>query len=354
MLVGLRPREAAPGALVRHCSWTSSGRSRVEARVARVDAEGETLLVGRDGSSAYAFLGDCVAVDDDEADDGGHLLVRGGTDLSVCGAFDGRCGLWRRRWASRAGLCLDVLEDVPPDDGCDGERTLWPAAFAAAAFLDRGCGAAARQRPGACCFCLEGLRDKTVLELGAGAGLPTLVAALCCGAARATATEQPRAVDFIEANVDANRALLAAARRTRARSAVVEARPLWWGDGAALGACLASAPDLVLACDCTYKAELHAVLLRTIAAALGGPEARRRAEALIFSDKESTPSAEAALRLFVRRARESGLRAEEIDPPGGAHIEGAAPRHTSDAGWRAFTPKTVVLIRLTVAIDSVT
>ena len=63
MLVGLRPREAAPGALVRHCSWTSSGRSRVEARVARVDAEGETLLVGRDGSSAYAFLGDCVAVD---------------------------------------------------------------------------------------------------------------------------------------------------------------------------------------------------------------------------------------------------------------------------------------------------
>ena len=34
----------------------------------------------------------------------------------------------------------------------------------------------------------------------------------------------------------------------------------------------------------------------------------------------------------------------------GAHIEGATPRHTTAAGWRAFTPKTVVLIRLTTAV----
>ena len=92
----------------------------------------------------------------------------------------------------------------------------------------------------------ELVRGKAVLELGAGAGLPGLVAA-AAGAASTTLTDLPEALPLLRANEAAN-----AASCPR-----VVVAPLAWGAHQVD----AFAPDVVVAADVVYKSTLVAPLL---------------------------------------------------------------------------------------------
>lgn len=116
-----------------------------------------------------------------------------------------------------------------------------------------------------------------VLELGAGAGLPSLTAALC-GAAVVVATDYGTAAD--SALVDAlaaNAAALAAARPPADAGASpawcdVDVRPHVWGtDVASLLACVEARLgahrrfDRILLADLLFNRQSHTLLLQTIA-----------------------------------------------------------------------------------------
>ncbi|XP_025904875.1 protein N-lysine methyltransferase METTL21A isoform X2 [Nothoprocta perdicaria] len=114
---------------------------------------------------------------------------------------------------------------------------VWDAAVVLSTFLEAGS---------------IDLRDRHVLELGAGTGLPGIVAALL--GARVTLTDRADALELLEANVRDN-----LPPEALPRAAV---RELAWGQG--LGAFPAGAFDLVLGSDIVYLEETFAALLRTL------------------------------------------------------------------------------------------
>ncbi|XP_025904865.1 protein N-lysine methyltransferase METTL21A isoform X1 [Nothoprocta perdicaria] len=126
---------------------------------------------------------------------------------------------------------------------------VWDAAVVLSTFLEAGS---------------IDLRDRHVLELGAGTGLPGIVAALLGkrgrsprrvpAGARVTLTDRADALELLEANVRDN-----LPPEALPRAAV---RELAWGQG--LGAFPAGAFDLVLGSDIVYLEETFAALLRTL------------------------------------------------------------------------------------------
>ena len=80
--------------------------------------------------------------------------------------------------------------------------------------------------------------------------------------------------------------------------------------------------DLILACDCTYNASLHAPLLQTLVALFAR---QRNAKALIVSDEASTPNAARTLAKFQKACVEHGLVIGEIP----------------DGAWRRRSPQTI-------------
>ncbi|OQS07676.1 hypothetical protein THRCLA_00335 [Thraustotheca clavata] len=87
------------------------------------------------------------------------------------------------------------------------------------------------------------LKPLRVLELGAGLGVPGMVAGLL-GAKRVVITEQPELVPLIRTNI----------RRNIASLSSVEAKILSWGREATTSFCDEMGLfDLVLSCDCVYE-----------------------------------------------------------------------------------------------------
>ncbi|KAM6268392.1 protein N-lysine methyltransferase METTL21A [Porphyrio hochstetteri] len=96
------------------------------------------------------------------------------------------------------------------------------------------------------------LRDRSVIELGAGTGLLGIVATLL--GARATITDRAAALEFLESNVQAN-----LPSELRPRAVVNE---LTWGKD--LGNFPPGAFDFVLGADIVYLEETFAELLQTL------------------------------------------------------------------------------------------
>ena len=256
--------------------WTQSGRVRCRGQVRRRLAD--CVLVQTGTGSRWAFASDCHG-SSTHADDGSVALCRGGEDLRHAGLWEPKAARWRRTVLVR-GTEVHALEDAADDDGCDGLRTLWPAALACTRLLET--------------YVVD-VSNKHVVELGAGCCVPSVSAAVL-GAASVVATEMAASLAQLGENLLAN-----ANTRTAARC-------LDWREP--LPAEVVT--DLVIACDCTYNAALHAPLLQTLVALFAR---RRGAKALIVSDEASTPNARRTLAAFQRACRDHGLVVGEI-PPG--------------------------------------
>ncbi|CAI5734947.1 unnamed protein product [Hyaloperonospora brassicae] len=101
-------------------------------------------------------------------------------------------------------------------------------------------------------------RDKVVLELGCGTGLPSILAGLC-GARKVYLTDRPDAADIrrnAEANITVNNI-----------QSCAEYIPLSWGDMHASDEMLSifQAVHVVLAADCFYRSEDFEKVLATVA-----------------------------------------------------------------------------------------
>ena len=231
--------------------WTPAGRVRCRGKVERRLAD--CVLMKTNNGTAWAFASDCHA-SSTSADDGSIALCRGGEDLGKAGLWEAKAARWRRTVLIN-GCEVHALEDAADDDdGCDGLRTLWPAALACARLLEDG---------------VVDVQNKAILELGAGCCVPAVAAAIL-GASSVVATEMQPSMAQLGENLLAN-------GQTR-----ISARCLDWREP--LPADLIG--DLILACDCTYNASLHAPLLQTLVSLFAR---QRHARALIVSDEASTP-----------------------------------------------------------------
>ena len=198
---------------------------------------------GRFGRTEFVFASHCAPTQGPL--EPGRLLLTGPADLNSPGVWDSSSQRWLRV-LTLAGCAVDVWlwEDQPVEPKDVGELLLWPAALVLTRCLDsqpicgclnrskltspterRGDGSKLSVDRDLRCgdFCLvstrcsndricrswlaELVRGSLVVELGAGAGLPSLAASLG-GAKRVVATEgAPDAVAFLQANMTTNQRL---------------------------------------------------------------------------------------------------------------------------------------------------
>ena len=267
--------------------WAPAGRVRCRGKVERRLAD--CVLIKTSTGTSWQFASDCHA-SSTSADDGSIALCRGGEDLGKAGLWEAKAARWRRTVLIN-GCEVHALEDAADDDdGCDGLRTLWPAALACSRLLEDG---------------VVDVRDKTIVELGAGCCVPAVAAAIL-GASSVVATEMQASMAQLGENLLAN-------GQTR-----INARCLDWREP--LPQDLIG--DLILACDCTYNAALHEPLLQTLVSLFAR---QRHAKALIVSDEASTPNAARTLAKFQKACVEHGLVIGEIP----------------DGAWRRRSPQTI-------------
>jgi predicted nicotinamide N-methyase len=187
---------------------------------------------------------------------------------------------------------------------------------------------------------------RTVLELGAGAGLPSIFAHKVLGAALVVASEQPSCMGYLRQNMAANGYLPAAVSVSAPMvagtqrlcgsddctadgegdgSRLLLLHELDWGTPVRLPASRASrceSPDrseaaellepvrfdLVLGCDVTFNRSLLGILLRSVRLSLRGPDSR----CLLCHDDESVPFTHDILQELTRVAALNGLVVRDV------------------------------------------
>jgi predicted nicotinamide N-methyase len=231
----------------------------------------------------------------------GALLWTGEYDHSIC--------MWKREWvvAAEGTPTLTLFEDTAID-GKDGEHQLWPAGLILARFLESAEWGPAR------------LRGKTVVELGAGAGLGAMTAAAL--GAHAAATEQANVMPYLMACVETNAAVAPC-------SAVV----LDWGAASTgvlkdMTPCMVPA-DVVLVADCTYNSAMYPILLEAMVS-ITGPGST----VILAHDQASVPVRNNMAKQFVHGTAAEYFDAVEIDVP-----------ETLPSRWRSLTVQLYVLTR---------
>ncbi|KAI0049706.1 hypothetical protein FA95DRAFT_1581604 [Auriscalpium vulgare] len=198
---------------------------------------------------------------------------------------------------------------------------LWNASRSFAAYLDNH---------------MDVYRDGHVLELGAGGGLPGIVAAKN-GAQKVVLTDYPDAalIHNIEYNISQN---LPESRRDR-----VAVKGYIWGQ--AVAPLLESLPtsgqtfDLIIMSDLIFNHSQHDALLKTCQSALATPDASRVREpsVLVFYSHHRPHLAQRDLEFF-RKAGEDGWTCDEIVteryPPMFPEDSGSEEVRATVHGWR--------------------
>ena len=233
---------------------------------------------------------------------------RGAMDVSDS---DGDCGwqmgdekaLSKRTFTlPRASVSLSILQrevgDRPSLWATGDGGVVWEATEATLAHLDAAFGNGE----------LAGMH---VLECGAGTGVCGLACA-ALGAARVTLTDLPSCIDHMAANLST---------QTADWAARVEVLPLIWGSTPD-----ALAPDIVVCCDCLYRAADYPALAATLRhlsarrTVVSWMQRGRDEESFIAMIREE-PGVQVT---FVRHAYESSVRIVHIDRQAVATAEDAA------------------------------
>lgn len=151
------------------------------------------------------------------------------------------------------------------------------------------------------------MRGRRVLELGAGTGVCSVVAAKL-GAERCIATDgDAEVVELLARNAQAN-----------AEGERVTAHALFWGDAESTAELLARVPDafssadVLLAGDVLYKRELLPLLFATVSQALDAATAAGRSPAFLLCH---IPRADVTHERVLEQVRASGLKFEKLELP---------------------------------------
>jgi len=253
-------------------SCISTGR-----RTSRVDHDGVCLISSRsDGRTRWEFE-ERVVIGSRVEDRSFHNRITGCGSLAKQGLYCTGIKAWRRYFLTRTtGCAVRLYEDVTESGG---QNSLWGAGLVMADYIESNLSAE--------------LREKRVLELGAGAGVAGMVVAATCEAVKVVCTEQPTCMRYLERNLAMNPHL----------STHVDARTLYWTTNAQ------QMPreeqfDCVLACDVTYDPSLFTSLLATMKSHLRPEDT---AFALICHDNDSCPLSPRAEAELSVRCKEQGF-----------------------------------------------
>ena len=183
-------------------------------------------------------------------------LLRSTAGLKELGVWNERHSLWTRGLRLRDGRVVLIAEDyATADETADGVWTLFPASVVLSRFVEASLPAHAASEDGSRCGSV------TTVELGAGSGVVSMVAAAAVGA-RAFATDQASELAYVKRNFAINAGLLGSQAAVRA---------LGWGVEehveSAAKILRQSAPDgltVLLGADITYRPAAFGILCETL------------------------------------------------------------------------------------------
>lgn len=252
--------------------------------------------------SEFTFLSHCTYLQNQI--EPGRLHLRGALDLKQPGYFDIDISMWRRLYVTTNGVDVHLLEDTIDsiDDGCDGELTIWPASIVLSRYLETST------------WTKNIISNQNILELGAGAGLPSL----CCtylGAKKVLVSEGGDiAMKFLRQNINHNRENLRKMHLEDRLSVVslfwgnlqdeINTRRLFQGDGDENGSI-----DFIHGSDITYNKNLHEPLVNVLSNLMEG-----HTVCVLAHDITSTPLSKKALSQFKILLQKQQFTYCEISP----------------------------------------
>jgi predicted nicotinamide N-methyase len=203
--------------------------------------------------------------------------LSGAESLRKEGVYWSAVNKWKRLYLTRNGISLVLVEDVPE---AGGQNCIWTAGLVMAQYLEYNSSVASY------------IRNKRLLELGAGCGLTSLVASVL--GATVFATEQDTCMPYLKFNLSLNPDI------------IVTAKKLHWindYDGEKF--------DVILGCDITYDVKMIKAIFLTISQCL-----HSEGSAFICHDNDSCPMSSQAFEEMLRCAEDVKLRlAEELYSP---------------------------------------
>lgn len=189
------------------------------------------------------------------------------------GAYWASCNKWKRVYITRSGIEIILTEDVPESGG---QNCLWCAGVVMARYIENP-------------LISTAIQGKRVLELGAGAGLTSMVASIIGG--DVYGTEQDSCINYLEYNLALNPHI-----------PPVTARTLHWMNDYS-----GSLFDVIIGCDITYDINMTESIFATLKLCLD-----RNGVCLICHDDDSCPMSPEAHSKLLRLAGENSFDVEDI------------------------------------------
>ena len=194
---------------------------------------------------------------------------------SLCkeGAYWATHNKWKRTYTTRIGVDIQLVEDVPE---AGGQNCIWAAGLVMARYIEHPTIAPLFHR-------------KRILELGAGAGLTSMVAAMLGG--QVLSTEQDSCLGYLRYNIKLNPHILGVTERSLHWMVDYEGEQF----------------DVILGCDITYDIKMIDAIFDTLSRCL-----RPSGTCLICHDNESCPLSREAQAKMGKVAESHNFLFDEI------------------------------------------
>ena len=253
------------------CNSVKSGY--VKGIVQDIGTQARLILVkDSDGASSWHFLDTAVQWSSDAgcvSRVAFHLSSL--KELRAEGHYCPQLKQWKRMFLTKCGIAILLVEDVPE---AGGQNCIWGAGLVMARYLEHQASHL-------------NLANSSILELGAGCGLTSMVAALL--GARVFATEQTSCIPYLSQNIALN-------------NIPVNIRTLHWAN-----ASKNMRFPLILGCDITYDPSFYADLFATFSSCL-----TPQGKVLLCHDNDSCPLSSHAYDELVQLAIKWGFQVVEI------------------------------------------